>query len=431
MKYSELCRVYSKLEATASKLKKTSIMAGFLKRCDGEHLEVVPLLLTGQVFPEWGEKELGVGSSLLYESMSFVAGVESDEMERLVAKEGDPGRVAENIAGKRMQRVLLEKEMTLLQVYGSFEKIARASGTGSQAKKVRYLAELLSSASPMEAKYIVKTVLGKLRAGAAEGLVRDAIAQAFNVDVGKVERAFMLANHFGPVAKAASRGEGALEEIRMNVFVPIRPMLAQVAPNPEAAMKHLEKAALEIKYDGARVQVHKRGGEIKIFSRRLENVTGALPDIVELAGGPIRAEEVILDGEVVAIDTKTSMPRAFQHILRRFRRKYAIDEMLEKIPFETYIFDVMFYGNRETIDLPFEERRKIIEEIIEPAGKFGLSHHLVTTSLEEASRFYNLALDSGHEGVMVKNLGAPYIPNARVGYMYKIKPVGESPGILV
>ncbi len=432
MRYSELANVYEKLEFTPSKLEKTDIISEFLKETSEDVLERLSMLLTGQVFPEWDELELGVGPSLLYDTISFVTGVKPAEIKNLLAKEGDIGNVTEKILKRKVQHILFKKELTVEQVYTSFGRIARAYGSGSQNKKVKYLAELLSNASPKEAKYIVRTVLGELRIGVAEGLVRDAIAKAFNIDVKIVGRAFMLANHIGIVAKAAKTGKAALEKIKIKVFIPIRPMLAQLAPDIQHVLKELGEAAMEIKYDGARVQIHKKGDEIKIYSRRLENVTEALPDIVKMARKAIKADEVIIDGETVAIDTATGKPRAFQEIMKRFRRKHDIAGMLERIPFETYIFDVMFINGKETIDMNFRERRQVIEEVIKPVkGKFGTAEQIITSDFEEAEKFYHYALDKGHEGIMIKNLKALYIPGARVGYMYKIKPTMETLDLVV
>ncbi len=429
MRYSKLVDVYEKLEATSSKLEKTAIISKFLKSCNDKLLEFIPLLLTGEIFPQWSELELGVGPGLLYQALSFVSGVSQSKIKEMLAEYGDIGVVAEIVMSKKVQATLFRKELSVEEVYESFEKIARATGAGSQNKKIRHVADLLSSAEPREAKYIVRTILGELRIGVAEGIVRDAIAQAFNVDVKKVERAFMLSNHLGIVAKAAKNDE--LDKIGMNIFVPIRPMLAQVAPSLDQVIKEFGRIALEIKYDGARVQIHKKGDKIKIFSRRLENVTDALPDVVEKARKAIKAEEVIIDGESVAYDPNTNKPRAFQDILRRFRRKYDITKMLEKIPFETFVFDVMYLNGKETIDLPFEERRKLLEEIIEPQENFTLAEQLITASVDEAEEFYHHALDLGHEGAMLKNLKAPYIPGARVGYMYKLKPVMETLDLVI
>ncbi len=433
MEYARLVSVYEKLESTTSKLEKTRIVADFLREVPEELLGIIPSLLIGEVFPEWSELELGVGPSLLYDAVAFVSGTSPAEVKEVVAKAGDVGEAVEQLLAKKVQLTLFARKLLVKEVYDAFEKIALASGKGSQERKIRILVDLLASASPREGKYIARTVLGELRVGVAEGLLRDAIAQAFSVSVSAVERAYMIANDFGVVAKAAKlEGEEGLGRIKMEVGRPIKPMLAQLAPSIEKVFEELGRAALEIKYDGARVQIHKKGDTIKIFSRRLENVTNALPDVAQRAARAIKAKEAIVEGEAVAVDPKTRRPRAFQDILRRFRRKYDVEKMIAEIPFETYLFDIIYLEGEVMIDLPFEKRREALSRIIqEEKGKFELAEQLVTESVKEAHEFYSRALAKGHEGMMIKNLKAPYIPGARVGYMYKIKPVMETLDLVI
>ncbi|MEE9564611.1 MAG: ATP-dependent DNA ligase, partial [Candidatus Hydrothermarchaeaceae archaeon] len=309
----------------------------------------------------------------------------------------------------------------------NFERIARSSGPNSQDKKKRLLSDLLNNASPGEAKYITRTVLDELRVGVAEGLVRDAIASVFDVPKDKVERAYMITNDFGEVAKTAKAGgEAGLAGLKMRIGLPLKPMLAQIAPGIDEILEDIKEAALEIKYDGARIQVHRKGDEIKIFSRRLEDVTQNLPDIVEYARKGIK-EDAIVEGEAVAVDPKTRKPRAFQYMLKRFRRKYEIEKTAKEIPFEVYLFDVLYARGKSQIDEPFKKRRKVLEKIIKPVERrFELAEQLITSDARDAEKFNSRALEMGHEGLMIKNQNATYMPGARVRHMYKIKPVMET-----
>jgi DNA ligase-1 len=433
MEYSELVKTYSSLEATSSRLEKTHILADFFSRTPKELLGIIPPLTMGRVFPDWSPLELGVGPGLLYDAICFVTGVSKDELKEVIREEGDAGKAAERLFSNKRQATLFSERLTVRKVYENFDKIARTSGTGTQGRKNKLLAELLSDATPIEARYLVRTILGELRAGVAEGIVRDALAKCFDIPPKVVERAYMLTNDFGKVAVTAKeKGEEGLRKLSVKVGVPLKPMLAQISPSIEKALEDVGKAAFEIKYDGARIQIHKEDNKIRIFSRRLEEVTHALPDIVADARKAIRAEEAIIEGEAVAVDPETRRPRAFQDILRRFRRKYGVEKMALKIPFETYLFDILYVDGATMIDEPFEERRRKLGEIIEPISrKFELAKQMTTDDPVEAEAFYQEALNMGHEGVMIKNPGAPYIPGARVGHMYKIKPVMETLDLVI
>lgn len=433
MDYSTLVKTYISLEATSSKLEKTSILADFYSNTPRGLLEIVPHLTMGRIFSEVSPLELGIGPGLLYDAICFVTGVSKDELKTVIREEGDAGKATERLFSNKRQATLFSEKLTVGKVYENFDKIARISGAGTQGRKNKLLVELLSDATPVEARYLVRTILGELRAGVAEGIVRDAISKGFDVQPQLVERAYMLTNDFGRVAVTAmEKGEKGLKKLTVKVGVPLKPMLAQLAPSIEKALGDIGKAAFEIKYDGARIQIHKEGDEIRFYSRRLENVTHALPDILENAKKAIKAGEAIIEGEAVAVDPATRKPKAFQSILRRFRRKYGVEKMALKIPFETYLFDILYADGDTLIDEPFDERRRRLEEIIEPINaKFELAKQVVTDNLSEAEAFYQEALGMGHEGVMIKNPNAPYIPGARVGYMYKIKPVMETLDLVI
>jgi DNA ligase-1 len=432
MEYKELVEIYEALNRTPSKLEKTEILANFLNKTPLHLLNLIPHLITGDVFPKW-DVELGVGPGLLYNSVSFVTGVGKKDIENAIRENGDTGLAVKGLFETKPQKTLFSSTLTVEGVYQNFSRMARTSGKGARKKKIKFLSDLLSNAAPLDAMYIVKTVLSELRIGVAEGLVRDAIASAFEVDKTVVERAFMLTNDFGRVAMTAKEsGEEGLKKLSVTVGRPLRPMLAQSMSSLEDAIKGAGNAAIEIKYDGARVQIHKRKDVIKIFSRRLEDVTKGLPDVVSYSASSINAEEVILDGETVVVDPQTRRPKPFQDILRRFRRKYDIEKTALELPFETHIFDVLYLDGELMIDKPLKERKKMLQMILkEEKGKFMIAQQLITNNLIEAEKFYNKSLDMGHEGVMVKNLDAAYTIGSRVGYMYKIKPVAESLDLVI
>jgi DNA ligase 1 len=431
MEYLKLAKVYDKLEATPARLEKTDIITGFLNETPDDLLKIIPALLMGRVFPLWSPSELGIGPGLLYDTICFVTGIGKQDLKTTIGEMGDVGNAAEKLFEKKVQTTLFSEKLTVEKVYDCFENIADASGKGAQGKKTKLLSKLLTNAAPIEAKYLVRTVLGELRVGVAEGVIRDAIANAYDIPQNVVERAYMLTNDFGKVAMTARvRGEDGLKELTMEIGTPIKPMLAQISPSIKDAIKDCGTAAFEIKYDGARIQIHKNDG-VKIFSRRLEDVTSALPDVVEMVDNAVKSN-VIIEGEAVAVDPETRRPRAFQDILRRFRRKYDVSKMVEKIPFEIYLFDILYADGKSTIDETFESRRKKLEAVVEPIEKkIELAEQIVTDSVQAGEKFYSKALEKGHEGVMVKNLKAPYIPGARVGYMYKIKPVMETLDLVI
>ena len=432
MKYAELADLYRRLEKTTLKTLKTKFVADFLKKTPDELLEIVPYLILGKVFPDWDERELGVGEKLLIKSVSIATGVQDKEIEDSVRDTGDLGESVALSIKRKKQKSFFSQPLTIKRVYDTFVKIAEVSGERSQDRKMKYLANLFMDAQPEEGKYIARTVLGTMRTGVAEGILRDAIGEVFRVKPELVEKAYMLTSDFGYVARVAKlQGDEGLSRVGIQVGKPIRPMLAQNAASVEDALKEMGgKAAFEIKYDGARVQIHKDGDMVIIYSRRLENVTKSIPEVVEAVKEALKSEKAIVEGELVAIGNG-GKPRAFQYVLRRFRRKYNIDEMIEKIPLELNLFDVMFVDGEGLIETKFVDRRKKLEEIVEESERIKLTVQLVTGDASEAEKFYKRALELGHEGVMAKRLDSVYEPGNRGKKWLKVKPTMEDLDLVI
>lgn len=433
MKYRELSDLYRRLENTTLKTLKTKFVADFLKRVlDEELLEIVPYLILGKVFPDWDERELGVGEKLLIKAVSKATGIPEKEIENSVKDTGDLGESVALALKKKRQKSFFSQPLTIKRVYKTFVKISEASGEGSQDRKLKYLANLFMDAEAEEGKYLARTVLGTMRTGVAEGILRDAIAEAFKVKAELVERAYMLTSDFGYVAKVSKlEGNEGLSKVQIQIGKPIRPMLAQLAANVKEALIEMGgEAAFEIKYDGARVQIHKDGDTVVVYSRRLENVTRSIPEMVEAIKSHIKAEKAIVEGELVAVG-EGGRPRPFQYVLRRFRRKYNIEEMIEKIPLELNLFDALYVDGEGLIDVQFRERRARLEEIVEESGKVKLAQQLVTKNPEDAEEFYKRALELGHEGLMAKRLDSVYEPGNRGKKWLKIKPTMENLDLVI
>lgn len=428
--YQLLVDVYEVLDSTTKRLEKTSILADFFKKIGDEEpelLQVVTLLSLGRIFPTWSEEELGIGSKLLMKAISLVVGVTPPEVENQMRDSGDIGSAAQELFGRKVQGTLFRRSLTIQKVYQNLVKIADISGNRSQYKKLEILRELLSSASPVEAKYITRTVLEQLRVGVGEGVIKDAIAQAFQIPKEVVERAHMLTNDLGLVsAVAKEQGMQGLKKLTLKPGKPVKPMLAQLSPNVQATIEEMGWALCETKYDGIRVQIHRKDDEINIFTRRLENISNAVPEIVEYIRKSLPHHDYIVEGEIIV--TKKGKPISFQYILQRVRRKYEIERMREEVPLTLYLFDVLYY-QEPLIDVPFKDRREILEGIVQAIPrKLELSSQVkvTTENPEKAHEIFEKSIKEGHEGIMIKDPQAPYMPGIRGKKMLKFKAEPET-----
>ncbi len=424
--FAEFCNVIEKISST---LELTARIAAFIRKIeDDDDLYNVIHFLTGRVFPPWDEREIGVGVGLIYEALRQVTGVSKDKIERLIKETGDLGIAAEKLLKGKKQTTLFQEELTIKRVKEIFEEMAKLSGEGSQKKRVMLLTDLYVSATPIETRYLTRLILGEMRLGVGEGIIRDAIARAYGIDASIVEKAYMLTNDYGKVAVVAKKeGKEGLLAMKIHLHYPVKMMLAQVAESVEDALREMREAAVEWKYDGSRVQIHYGEGKVTIFSRRLENVTSALPEIVEEVKKQVR-ENVILDGEVIAV--KDGKPMPFQQVLRRFRRKHDITKAMERIPLVVYFFDILYDGET-LIDLPLKERRKRLEEVVKESEIIKLAEQVITSDPKVVEEEFNRAIEAGHEGVMLKRLDSPYTPGKRGKQWLKIKAVMETLDLVV
>jgi len=435
MLYVKLVEVYEALNSTTKRLEKTEILADFLKLVGETESDILPpvtLMSMGRIFPTWSEKELGIGSKLLMKAIASVVGVSPGEVEDQVRETGDIGLASEKLFRRKSQVTLFTRPLTILKVYNDLVKIADISGGRSQFKKIDILMGLLSSASPYEAKYITRTVIEELRVGVGEGTIKDAVSLAFQIPKEVTERAHMLTNDLGLVAVVSrEEGEEGLKKLSLKPGKPVKPMLAQLSPGIEETIKEMGWAICETKYDGIRVQIHRKGEDIEIYTRRLENISRALPEIVSYIRESLPDQEFIVEGEIIV--TREGKPISFQYILQRVRRKYDIERMVDKIPLTLYLFDVLYYGSN-LIDTPFRRRREILESIVKlNEGKVEISRQVKVkpSEVKKAHKLFEDSINEGHEGIMIKDPEAPYMPGIRGKKMLKFKAEPETLDLVV
>jgi len=388
LKLATLCE---DLASTTKRTIKTQLISAFLRELGEEEISPAVCFIAGRAFPESDSRVLDTS-----------------------------GRTLWKILERSKQPPLVGEPLTILGVYRTFEEMARLAGKGSRLKKESLLESLLGQAKPVEAKYLAKIIIGEMQIGVVEGVLLDAIAEASSVNRDLVTRSHMFLGNLGEVARVALRqGQIGLEGIGIRLFNPIKPMLAEMAYEiSEVLIEHGGKTAFEYKFDGARIQIHKRGSQVKIFSRRLTDVTDSLPDMVTLASSRIRANEALLEGEVVAVGAGEK-PLPFQDLMRRFRRVHEISQVAREIPLRLYLFDLLYLNGKSLVDTPYEDRWRLLSEICDESL---LAKRIVTGDVPTAEEFLREALDAGHEGIMAKSLKSNYTPSVRGKKWFKIKP---------
>jgi len=425
MYFSEFAEALAKLSETTKRLEMIDILANLFRKTDKNLIDKIVYMIQGKIHPDYVGIEIGIAEKLAARAISSVSGASVEKVEELASKLGDLGSAAEQLLMKKAQLTLFSEPLTVEKVYSALDKAARASGSGAQETKLRILAGLLNQSSPLEAKFIVRLVVGTLRLGVADYTILDGLAEAFvggkeNRDV--IERAYNLSSDLGLVAKVlVEKGFDELKKFGPEVGRPIRPMLAERLTRAEDVLEKIgNDVSVEYKLDGERVQVHKNGDRITLFSRRLENITHHYPDVVKISRECISLEKCIVEGEIVAFNPETGELLPFQELMHR-RRKYDVEKVMEAIPAMVYFFDMLVADGVDLTQQPYLTRRSMLTKYVKENLYAKIVPNIITRNPEEIEAFMNQAISDGCEGVVVKDVNSVYRAGAREFSWIKLK----------
>ena len=425
MDFSIVAEIFEKMENTTKRIELTNILVELLKKTPKKIIPNAVYLLQGIIRPNFEGVELGIAEKLAIRAISKSSGLSIKKIEDDYRKVGDLGLTASNILKLKTQTTFTAEKITLERVYETLFKIAKLEGKGSQDLKMKHISSLLNDATPLEAKFVLKILLGTLRLGVAENTVMDALAIAFT---GKkenkelIENAYNVSSDLGKVSQmVATNGIDGIKKFKISLFSPIRPMLAdRVKSEKEAIKKMPELFSAEYKLDGERVQIHKQANKIILFSRRLENITQYYPDIVENIGKSLNVHEGIFEAEIVPINENTGEFLPFQELMHR-RRKYKLEQAVSQYPITVNFFDVLYFDNKDCLNLEYSERRKILEKLVNEDNFSKLVPMLLVKNENEVGDFLENSINAGCEGLMLKTPSAPYRAGSRGSNWLKLK----------
>jgi DNA ligase-1 len=425
MKFSIIVETFEKMENTTKRLELTQYLVDLFKNTPSDLISKVVYLIQGKLRPDFDGVELGVAEKLAIRAIAKSAGSPIKKIEEVYNKDGDLGHAASKILEQKTQTTFVKEPITTERVYETLYKIAELEGSRSQDMKMKYIASLLNDASPLEARFLLKILLGTLRLGIADNTVMDALAVAYtgtkeNREV--LETAYNVSSDLGKVAEAiATKGLEGTKKFEVSIFNPIRPMLADRVKSEQEALEKLgTEFAAEYKLDGERVQIHLRGEKVVLFSRRLENITSYYPDIVEKIPHTLKAKDAILEAEAVAINEDTGEFLPFQELMHR-RRKYGVEKAVEKYPITINFFDTLYLDGKSYLDMPYSQRRKTLEDIVVQDNFARLVPMTKVKTENEIEEFLENSINAGCEGLMLKVLDAPYRAGMRGSNWLKLK----------
>ena len=425
MEFSIIAEIFERMEGTTKRIELTNLLVELLKKTPKKIIPNAVYLLQGIIRPNFEGVELGVAEKLAIRAISKSSGLSIKKIEEDYKKCGDLGLTASNILKLKTQTTFTAEKITLERVYETLFRIAKLGGKGSQDLKMKYISSLLNDATPLEAKFVLKILLGTLRLGIAENTIMDALAIAFTgkkENKEQIENAYNVSSDLGKVSLLiATDGIDEIKKFKISLFSPIRPMLAdRVKSEKEAIKKMSEIFAAEYKLDGERVQIHKQANEVILFSRRLENITQYYPDIVENVKKSLSVNEGVFEAEIVPVNENTGEFLPFQELMHR-RRKYKLEKAISQYPITVNFFDVLYFDKKDCLNLEYSERRKILEKLVNEDDFSKLVPMLLVKNENEIEDFLENSINSGCEGLMLKALDAPYRAGARGSNWLKLK----------
>ncbi|MCL6500578.1 MAG: ATP-dependent DNA ligase [Candidatus Pacearchaeota archaeon] len=425
MLFSQLAEVFERLEATSKRLEMFEILSEFFKKVSKEEADKIVYLCEEQLLPPFKGLEIGMAEKMVERAIAKVSNKSPEDITRLYKKLGDLGLVAKEVLAKKRPTLFQSKAPTISEVYNTLMKIAQTTGEGSIERKIIELTGLLTRVSAGEAKFIVRFVLGSLRLGIGDPTIMDSLSKAITGDRMKlrtdIERAYNLCSDLGLVARVLlEKGERGLKQFKVQVGSPIRMALAERLPSAQEIIKKIGKCAVETKYDGLRLQVHKQGDKIEIFSRNQERMTHMFPDIIQGIKKQVKAKSAILEGEAVAFNEETGEFFPFQVTITR-KRKYEIEERAKEAPLVLFTFDLLYVNGKDLTQKPYEERTKMLAKIIGKGFTIRTAEKIITENPKELEQFFEENIERGTEGIIAKRLDSPYQAGARNFNWIKLK----------
>jgi DNA ligase-1 len=416
LEYSLVADAYEKIEATTKRLEMTDYLVELLRNTPKFVIDKVVYLTQGKLYPDFVGIEIGIAEKLAVRVVAKATGRSEDKIEADLKQTGDLGETTQRFLENKQQVTFFPQPLTVERVYDTLDKIAKATGSGSVDQKINLLAGLLADAGPKEAKYVIRTVTGKLRVGIADMTVLDALAIAYGggKDLRPLfERAYNVSSDLGRVAKTVvEAGPEGLKDFEVSLGEPIRPMLAERLGSPKEILEKLGgKCIAEYKYDGERIQAHKDGDEITLFSRRLENITSQYPDAVEIVKESVVSHKTIIEAECVAVDTATGEMKPFQELMHR-RRKHGIQEAAKENPVSLFMFDVLYVEGKDLTLERYLIRHKILQSLIKKHDRANVAKYMVTDDPDELERFFEEAIENGCEGLICKSVSGDSVYQA-------------------
>lgn len=409
LEFAEVCE---KIRATPSKKQKISIVANYLNGLSREDLPLACRLLTSRVFPPWDARAVNISYSTISEALKEITGVDEKKLKSTYLKYGDLGSAAEELMQGKKVTTLMQTSLTLQNLYSALDSAASMKGEGAAEHRQRVLKGLLALCSPLEAKYLVKVLCGEMRIGLDEGLLEEALAVAYRRSLKKVREAGLIVADIGESALVAL--DGAFDSLKLMLFHPTNFMLAEEMSSPQEVADYFRCVLYaEYKYDGVRAQIHSSDKEVRIFSRRFEDVTSSFPELRKPIG-----REVILDGEVVPFKDGGVLP--FQRLQQRLHRKTITQDVLDEAPVVYFAFDILYYSGETCISKPLKERRAILEALdLKPP--FYYANQIRVRSEVEVKDAFESSLKLGYEGLVIKHPDSEYTPGKRGKKWVKLK----------
>ena len=417
MTFRELAVVFERLDEITARNAMIDILAEVYGAVGPDEAAQVTYLMQGRLVPKFVDLEFGVAGRLMLDALAQAFDCERAEVEALSREIGDLGSTAERLTAHD------GSDLSVGEVFERLRDVAQAEGSGSQERKVQGIAAILRELDARSNRYLPRIPLGRLRLGVGDPTVMDALSVAKvgeKSDRKVIERAYNLTSDLGLVAHDyVANGRAAMEAVTVRVGYPVRMAQAERLSSGAEIIEKIERAAVEAKFDGFRVQIHRDGSRVSIFSRNLENMTGMFPEVTEAVLTQVRAEQSIFEGEAMGIDPDSGEFLPFQLTMSR-KRKHGIEEAAAKMPLTVQAFDVLFDGEDVTT-LPFTERRQRLQALIEPGDGIVVSQVIETDDPATIDRFFGAQVDAGLEGVLAKRLDAPYEAGKRNFSWIKLK----------